>query len=351
VYDRSKGVAHLIGPGGCVTWGDMQRTDLSRDNSLVAEVRRSRFMTPWWLAIPLGFGLIPLVNQVLAPPAATPLAGLLKSLFGPAYATYFSSIATVLAFGFSALVLFLWVRLGERRPFHTIGFHLRRALVGIGLGFGLAMLFTTLVVGGLVALDMLKPQPPGADPVGMAAMQGILVAALVYVVQGSSEEMVYRGWLQNVVAIRLGPPIAIAIVTVGFTGAHAFNPGFGVLPCINLVLFALFLSFLALRTGSLWASCAWHAGWNWSLNNLWGVPLSGLPPEGGSAMAWALTGPSIMTGGVWGPEGGLVATAVLAGGTVWAALWHGLGDKTQPTAPALLSPEARLAAYRAAQRR
>ena len=329
----------------------MLRTDLSRDNSLVAEVRRSRFMTPWWLAIPLGFGLVPLVNQVLAPLAMTPVAGLLKSLFGPGYATYFSSIATVLAFGFSALVLFLWVRLGERRPFHTIGFHLRRALVGIGLGFGLAMLFTTFVVGGLVALGMLKPQPPGADPIGMAAMQGIVVAALVYAVQASTEEMIYRGWLQNVVAIRLGPAAAVAIVAVGFTGAHSRNPGFDLLPCINLVLFSVFLSFLALRTGALWASCAWHAGWNWSLNNIWGVPLSGLPPEGGSAMAWALTGPNIMTGGVWGPEGGLLATAVLTGGSVWVALWQGLGDRAPALHPAALSPEARLAAYRAAQRR
>jgi membrane protease YdiL (CAAX protease family) len=226
---------------------------------------------------------------------------------------------------------------------------LRHALVGIGLGFGLAILFTTLVVGGLVALGMLKPQPPGTDPVGMAAMQGVVVAALVYAVQASTEEMVYRGWLQNVVAIRLGPPIAIAIVAAGFTAAHSRNPGFDVLPGINLVLFALFLSFLALRTGSIWASCAWHAGWNWSLNNLWGVPLSGLPPEGGSAMAWAMTGPGIMTGGVWGPEGGLLATAVLAGGTVWVALWQGLGDKVRAPAQVAQSPEARLAAYRATQ--
>jgi membrane protease YdiL (CAAX protease family) len=315
----------------------MLRTDLSRDNSLVAEVRRGRFITPWWLAIPLGFGLLPLVNLVLAPLAVAPLGRLLKAISEPLYSTWFSTIITILAFAFSALVLFLWVRLVERRPFHTIGFHPRRALIGIGLGMFLALLFTTLVMGALSMFGMLKLPTSGTMPVGMAALPAILVAALMYAVQASTEEMIYRGWLQNVIAVRIGPPIAIAITTLAFAGAHALNPGFGALAGVNLVLFAVFLSLLALRTGGLWAGCAWHAVWNWSLSNIWGVTLSGIEPEGGSAMLWTLSGSSLLTGGTWGPEGGLLATAVLTGGTVWAALWHGLGRR-QPAAPQWSSP-------------
>jgi hypothetical protein len=52
-------------------------------------------------------------------------------------------------------------------------------------------------------------------------------------------------------------------------------------------------------------------------------------------MVWALTGPQIFTGGEWGPEGGLLATAVLTGGTVWVALWRGLGDRIPTAAPDL----------------
>ncbi|HKU97573.1 MAG TPA: type II CAAX endopeptidase family protein [Vineibacter sp.] len=325
------------------------RTDLSRDNSLVADVRRGRRITPIWLAIPLGAGLVVVVTAVLAPLAIPPLVSLVKAVSEPLYAAYFSSIITILAFAFIALVLLLWVRLAEGRPFNTIGFHARSALLGIPLGLGLALLFTTAIMGALDMLGMVAPKPPGTDPIGMAAMQGIVMAAIMFAVQASTEEMVYRGWMQNVLAVKLGPPIAIAIVTIAFTWAHSRNAGFGVLPGFNLVLFAVFLSLLALRTGSLWAGCAWHAGWNWSLSNLWGVPLSGIEPEGGSATAWTLTGPAVMTGGTWGPEGGLLATAVLAGATVWVALWRGLGDRPAPTG-APLSAEARLAAYRATHR-
>lgn len=328
----------------------MLRTDLSRDNSLVAEVRQARLITPLWLAIPLGGSLLIVVTALLAPLAVPPLGRLLKALSEPVYATYFSSIVTILAFAFTALVLFLWVRLVEGRPFHTIGFRIRGALLGIPLGLGLALLFTTLIMGGLSVFGMATPRPPGNDPIGMAAMQGIVVAAVMFAVQASTEEMLYRGWMQNVIAVRQGAFLAIFIVTVAFTWAHSRNPGFSLLPGVNLVLFAVFLSLLTLRTGGLWAGCAWHAGWNWSLSNLWGVPLSGIEPEGGSAMAWHLSGPAVLTGGAWGPEGGLLATAVLAGATVWVALWHGLGTRIPVAAPAM-TPEARLAAYRATHRR
>lgn len=329
----------------------MLRTDLSRDNSLIADVRRARFITPWWLAIPFGAALLPVVTSLLAPLAARPLLNLLTSLLpGPILKTYFSSIITILAYGFAALVLLLWVRLVERRPFHTIGFRPRRMLIATPLGIAIALLFTTAVMGVLVALGMAGRTPPGADPVGVAALQGIVIAAVMYAVQASTEEMIYRGWLQNVLALRPGAPLAILVTTVAFTFAHADNDGFGLMAGINLTLFAIFLSLLALRTGGLWASCAWHAAWNWSLNNVWGVPLSGIPPEGGSAMSWALTGPSLLTGGAWGPEGGLLATAVLAGGTVWAALWHGMGDRkaAMPAPPPAAAP--RLASYRAPRR-
>ncbi len=330
----------------------MLRTDMSRDNSLVAEVRRAKFITPWWLSIPFGAALLPVVAAVLAPLAAVPIYGVLSALLTePALKTYFSSIITILAFAFAALLLFLWVRLVERRPFHTIGFHARGALIGIPLGIGLALMFTALVMGGLSATGMMVPAAPdGTVPLGAAAMQGVGIAALMYAVQASTEEMIYRGWLQNVIAVRIGPPIAIAIVTIAFTWAHSRNDGFGLLPGINLVLFAVFLSLLALRTGSIWASCAWHAMWNWSLSNVWGVPLSGIPPEGGSVMTWTLTGPAVLTGGAWGPEGGLFATAVLTGGTVWAALWAGLGTRPATATPAV-SHDARLSAYRAPHRR
>jgi hypothetical protein len=329
----------------------MLRTDLTRDNSLIADVRRAKLITPWWLAIPVGGGLLILVAAVLAPLAVPALDMVVKALSPATHAAYFSSIVTILAFGFCALVLMLWVWLIERRPFHTIGFRPRRALVGLAIGIGTGLLFTTLIMGGLQVLGMLKPAPADTLPTGLAALQAIAVAALTYAVQASAEEMIYRGWLQNVMAVRIGAPIAIVIATIAFTGAHSRNPGFGFLPCVNLVLFAVFLSLLSLRTGGLWACCAWHATWNWSFNNIWGVPLSGLPPDGGSALAFSLTGPSLFTGGAWGPEGGLLATAVLAGATVWAALWRGLGERIAPRPAMPSGSHPPLPAYRPAPRR
>jgi uncharacterized protein len=303
-----------------------------------------------WSVTPYLGGLLEVVTAELAPLAVKPVSGLLKDISPYIQSTYLSSILTIAAYGFVALILFIWIRLGEGRRFRTIGFRAHRPFFCMALGVGVAILFTTLVVGGLSASGMIKSQAT-TGPVGMAALEGILVAALTYTVQASAEEMVYRGWLQNVIAIHWGPWAGVAITTIAFVAAHSRNEGFGLLPAVNLALFGLFLSLLALRTGSIWASCGWHIAWNWSINNVWGMRLSGLDPDGGSAMVWAPNGPVLFTGGAYGPEGGLLATAVLLGGTVWVALWPGLGRSSRASAQVPLSGEARLAAYRAAQRR
>lgn len=361
----------------------MLRTDLSRDNTLVADARQGWPFPRWlvvardifavialggilwapllvaghhlgWSISPWAGGLLEVVTGKLAPLVVKPLSGFLQDISPYVQRTYTSSILTLAAFAFAALLLFAWVRLAEGRRFRTIGFRAHHAFFCIALGAGVAILFTTLAVGGLSAAGMLKPQP-GSVPVGSAALEGILVAALTYTVQASAEEMIYRGWLQNIVAVHFGPLVGVAIATVAFVAAHSRNDGFDLLPAVNLTLFAVFLSLLALRTGSIWASCAWHAAWNWSMNNIWGVPLSGLPPEGGSAMVWASHGPLLFTGGAYGPEGGLLATAVLAGGTVWVALWQGLGGQHALPAgrPAAIPVEAetRYAPLRAPHRR
>ena len=65
------------------------------------------------------------------------------------------------------------------------------------------------------------------------------------------------------------------------------------------------------REGSLWGIGAQHAAWNWAQGNLFGFEVSGIAPAGGMLFNMMETGPDEITGGAFGPEGGLVITAVL----------------------------------------
>ena len=64
-----------------------------------------------------------------------------------------------------------------------------------------------------------------------------------------------------------------------------------------------------------------HAAWNWAQANLFGFEVSGLPPAGGMLFDLMEVGPDVVTGGPFGPEGGLAVTIVLivSCGFVWLA--------------------------------
>jgi hypothetical protein len=80
---------------------------------------------------------------------------------------------------------------------------------------------------------------------------------------------------------------------------------------INLGLYGLFAALYALREESLWGICAFHSIWNWAQGNLFGLEVSGQSVSGGMIFNLMESGPDWLTGGAFGPEGGLATTIVL----------------------------------------
>lgn len=337
----------------------MGDTSLTQGNVLVRLVGHARWPTHWLLApliasIILGgiaqftapFGVarpsigIPALDSLmdglvpfLTPTVMAPVTAALRSVSASLYEQYLIPLYMIGAFAMVAVFVALWVRLVEWRPVHTIGFVAGDGLLSALLGLLLALLFTTIIMIGLFATWLLTPREAAPGTVGADAIGAVAFMAFAYIVQGSAEEILYRGWLMNVIARRLGVAAGVVINVLLFACAHSRNSGFGVLPGVNLVLFGLFLSLLTLRTGSLWAACLWHAFWNWSIAHIWGAAISGEPPDGGSLMAWDTVGPALWTGGAWGPEGGLPATIILALGTLWLILWGGWSPQSGRSAP------------------
>ncbi|MCS7179707.1 MAG: CPBP family intramembrane metalloprotease, partial [Anaerolineae bacterium] len=62
-------------------------------------------------------------------------------------------------------------------------------------------------------------------------------------------------------------------------------------------------------TGTLWLAVAYHFAWNFFQGTVLGLPVSGMAWEG--LLALPTDGPVLLTGGAFGPEGGLISTAVL----------------------------------------
>jgi membrane protease YdiL (CAAX protease family) len=87
---------------------------------------------------------------------------------------------------------------------------------------------------------------------------------------------------------------------------HVDNPGADAESIGLVILAGFFLGSVLVATKSLYAAIAVHFAWNWAMAAGLHTPVSGLPiiaPDYRVVDA----GPDWLTGGTWGPEGGLAA--------------------------------------------
>ncbi|NYI72235.1 hypothetical protein GGQ54_002795 [Naumannella cuiyingiana] len=223
------------------------------------------------------------------------------------------------SFAVGAILIFAWVRWKEGRRISTLGFARPGAMMKIGRGalIGIAMISVVALVNA--ALGSASIGSPDWSAVGPAA-----VLLLGFGVQGSTEELYARGYLVQAVAWKWGVIAAFAIQTIWFTLLHGANGGMTLVPVINLALVALFLGCWSLAEGGLWGVCAFHALWNWGQGNLWGANVSNMEISTSVLSFDPAPGASeLLTGGGFGFEGSIVATIVLAIGTVVAfTIWQ-----------------------------
>jgi hypothetical protein len=123
------------------------------------------------------------------------------------------------------------------------------------------------------------------------------------------EEVFIRGFAFQALIRDAGPVAAVIITSVVFAALHLANEGATVLSTINTALAGVWLGVAYLKTRSLWLATALHHSWNLVMAVVFGLPVSGI--AGYKNMAW-LDGkglsPVWISGGDYGPEGGIAAT-------------------------------------------
>jgi membrane protease YdiL (CAAX protease family) len=152
------------------------------------------------------------------------------------------------------------------------------------------------------------------QPTGLMFLGGILIVLVGWTVQGAAEEVLTRGFLLPVISVRYGVVAGIALSSLLFTALHLLNANLSWLALLNLFLFGVFASLYALQEGGLWGVCALHGVWNWAQGNLYGLAVSGGDAHTATLINLKEVGPDWLTGGAFGPEGGLAVTLVLVVG-------------------------------------
>ena len=213
---------------------------------------------------------------------------------------------------------FALVRGFERRNARELSPAGWQALAGIVVGFGLfATVFAILGAAGVARWH------------GLSAHFDVIPVFAASIVAAIGEELAFRGGVFRVLEDSLGTAWALLLSAAVFGLLHALNPGATVLSTLAIALEAgLLLGAAYAFTRNLWFAIGLHLGWNFTEGGIFGVSVSGFS-AGKGVFAVALSGPTLLTGGRFGPEASIVAIAVcmamalvLIGLTVRRRLWR-----------------------------
>lgn len=181
----------------------------------------------------------------------------------------------------------------------------RRAAVDGAVGIAIGALVVTgiylceLAGGNISRTASIKT----AHPAFWHAAPNVLASAAV-------EECVYRGLLLSGMAVALAGRLRISVLVAAllFGLAHAGNPAASGASVLGNALGGVVYGAAFVLTGRLWLSIGIHFAWNFVQGPVLGFPVSGRD-LGGLQQIHDL-GPSWVTGGSYGPEGGLVGILV-----------------------------------------
>lgn len=294
----------------------------------------------WWAVILVGLFIL-LASQLVALPIlfVFVLTGIISiteenTLTQPPLVSGLAlSLELVTAFGSMILFTWLWVRFYERRSFATLGFEPGRILFLYGRGMLIGLAAFAAIIGLLAPLGYIAIENSDPAQVGLAALGGVVLVFFPgWMIQGAAEEILVRGWMLPTLSARYRVWGGLLISSLFFAFMHSLNPNLSILAMINLALYGLFGALYALREESLWGICAVHSIWNWAQGNLFGLEVSGQMVSGRMILNLVETGPDWLTGGAFGPEGGLVTTIVLLLSIAIIWWWPATGQRvvTQP---------------------
>ncbi len=229
-----------------------------------------------------------------------PLFQTLTGLSAAAAGTTGSLVAAVVG-GSLMLVLV------DRRPAGALGFGLTRAVPReLALGLAITGGALALVVGGLTLAGEVAWTHDAGTATGY--MWELVRDLALWGVAAAAEEALFRGYAFQVVVQGVGAAPATVLLSALFALTHRGNPNVDALALVNIFLAGVLLSLAYLRTRSLWFATALHVGWNWTMGTVLALPVSGLVLVNTPLYDAHAAGPRWVTGGAFGPEGGVAGS-------------------------------------------
>lgn len=257
---------------------------------------------------------------------------ILRLAFGRTAITSFVGILAL--FGATAIALWFTSRFIDHRNYREFGLGFdRKWWLDLISGFLIGALLLTAVfvieyaLGWVTVTQLFKNEKEAW--INFPFIPTLLVALFAHTGIASLEEILFRGYMMKNLAEgfhgkRVNPRTAVILAfttsSLIFALLHLRNPNISILAIVHLLLAGLLLGALFLLTGEIALSIGLHTSWNFFMGVVFGFPISG-NSEDIAAIATRQSGPTLWTGGTFGPEGGLLGLFAILAGFILTFLW------------------------------
>jgi len=209
----------------------------------------------------------------------------------------------------------------DKKSFESLGLKLnRQALVDILTGIGIPFVQMGLIYLTMLGLGWLVFSGFAweFDPL-TTVISSVLTLFVVFIFVGWNEEVLSRGYHLQTIASGSNLLWGVIISSILFGLLHFGNPGANWISTIGIFFAGVYLAYGYVRTKQLWLSIGLHIGWNFFEGVVFGFPVSGLDIY--ALLRIQVTGPVLWTGGVFGPEAGLIVLPALMVGMLLIYLY------------------------------
>lgn len=267
------------------------------------------------------------VLVLLVVAAASAVAATLQGVGANAQIEHFltENLLLVNLFVYPPTLLWLWFcrRFFDRCSFVSLGLRGQGSITQSGAGLLCGFLACALIFGVLVLSGQAQVSGWSLAVQSGGWSQSLLMLCAwlaVMLAVGFMEEVTFRGYALHNLNAWLGARTSIAIQAVAFAFIHfgnllatakstpdALQATWQAMP--NIALIGVFFALCYYRTGALWFPIGFHAAWNFFLGSVFSLPVSGIPIF--HLLEVKITGPTLLTGGSFGPEASLLLTPLL----------------------------------------
>lgn len=211
--------------------------------------------------------------------------------------------------------IIIW-RYVMKRPLSNMGLrsirsHKKELIAGLIFGaVSMSVVFCIIILTGNAKVVSWKPQ----------FSIDILLYLLVFIMVGFAEEIFGRGFIMATLRRTKNIPVVVIVSSIIFALLHSGNSGIDIIPYMNITLVGLLLAYIYLRSGNIWMAIGYHITWNYLQGNIFGFPVSGTHSKGLFTVIYEEN--NIINGSIFGPEGGIVVTAVVLLGFLFVKKYY-----------------------------